>query len=48
MRDFFNVGVAAFAFYFCMDAGVEDIFINVKKPKSALFVNPAEPGILVA
>jgi len=46
MGDFFNVRVAALAFYLGMYTVGKGMFINIKESKFTLFVNPAEAGIL--
>ena len=43
-----DVRVASFAFYFGMHAFIEYIFIDVHEPEFAVFVYPAETGVLMA
>ena len=43
-----DVRVAAFAFNFGMHAFIENVFIDVHEPEFAVFIYPAETGVLVA
>jgi hypothetical protein len=45
--DFLNIRVATLAFNFDVHALVKDVLVHVKQSKVAIFVDPAEAGILV-
>lgn len=45
--DFLNVSVASLALNFFMHTLVKDVLVDVKQSKVAIFIDPAEAGVLV-
>lgn len=47
MGNLLNVGVASLALNFGMHTLVKNVLVHVKQSKFAIFIDPAETGILV-
>jgi len=45
--NFLNIRVTALTFNFVVHTLVKDVFVHVKQSKFAIFIDPAETGILV-